>query len=565
MLRADASLPEPLHLLGLTLARAGAFEDAAATLAEAIRHKPAQGEWYCDLGTVQAARREWSEAAHAFQKAHELIPMDAHNLLSYAQALYALKRFDECARIALLLLHAGTCRSKALSLLSSALWQAGDLPAFSQTLRAVSESGWSDSATDSFRLSGLLHDATQTGTSIVEGHRSWEQRYCAQSAGDRAFNNSLDTERRLRVGYLTGEFACCPGYHFLSPLLRGHDRNSVEIFCYQTRKYADSCARLIQQFGHHWHEVHHLDDEALSRLVRSHEIDVLVDFSGHFNGHRLCALSGRLAPVQVFYPNYPATSGLANMDYVLTDEWHCPPGLENNYSEKVYRVPSGYIVYSPPGECAIRSLPARSNGFITFGIFQRPQKISSDSWDAIGEVLRTVPDSRLLIQYDSALRPRFSSELEARGVAGTRLDVRDWLPLRERVLLLGEVDIALDTFPYNGQTTTCECLWMGVPVVTRSGRTHVSRVAGSLLQQVGLSEWIAESNEEYAAIARWHANDLDGLEVLRRSLRGRVAASPLVDAPRKAREMEEAYRAMWRAWVQAASTPSREPPTRNAS
>jgi predicted O-linked N-acetylglucosamine transferase (SPINDLY family) len=279
-----------------------------------------------------------------------------------------------------------------------------------------------------------------------------------------------------------------------------------------------------------------------------------VDFTGQFEAHRLTALSNRLAPVQVFYPNYPATSGVPNVDYVLTDRWLCPPGYERNYSETVHRVPSGCIVYAPPGRVETRELPARSNGFVTFGLFQRAPKLNSLSWDAIAGVLRAMPDARLLIQHDAALRSKFTAELEARGVSDARLDFKGWLPIRERVQLMADADIALDTFPYNGQTTTCECLWMGVPVVTRSGETHVSRVAGSILHQVGLSDWIARSADEYVAIAARHANDLDHLANLRAGLRQRVAASPLVDAKGKAREFEQAYREMWRAWVQTATS-----------
>jgi len=247
------------------------------------------------------------------------------------------------------------------------------------------------------------------------------------------------------------------------------------------------------------------------------------------------------------------------MDYLLTDEWTDPVGLtEQHYTEQLYRLPSGYIVYEPPEMApALTPLPALQNGYITFGLFQRPAKTNDGVWDAIGSVLRQSPRSRLLIHYvtrdfdnrDSRVRRWMTEALVSRGVDEKRIAFQGSLGLYEHLAAIAQADIALDTFPYNGQTTTCECLWMGLPTVTLAGEAHVSRVGHGILHRIGFGDWVARSIEEYAEIAA--SVPPHALARLRMGMRERLLSSSLLDGPSVTREMEQAYRWMWRSWCRS--------------
>jgi predicted O-linked N-acetylglucosamine transferase (SPINDLY family) len=265
----------------------------------------------------------------------------------------------------------------------------------------------------------------------------------------------------------------------------------------------------------------------------------------------------RPAPVQVSFPHYPGTTGSDCIDYLLTDVWTTPEGCEGELSEKPYRLPSGCLVYkTPPDREPVSALPALANGCVTFGLFQRPGKLHAAVWDAVAAILSAVPDSRLLMhsssrdldEEGSAQRARLLKPLESRGVSAARVLFQGPRPTKEHLAIVAEADIALDTFPYNGQTTTCDCLWMGVPVVTLRGESYVSRAAASLLDRLGLPDLAADSLENYVSRAVELANDIDGLTRLRSSLREKMKNSSLTDGARLAAEIEAAYREMWTEW-----------------
>jgi predicted O-linked N-acetylglucosamine transferase (SPINDLY family) len=246
------------------------------------------------------------------------------------------------------------------------------------------------------------------------------------------------------------------------------------------------------------------------------------------------------------------------IDYILTDPWTCPPGSERQYTKQAVPVPSGYFAYEPPlaaPEPAAEP-PALRNGYVTYGMFQRAPKTNAAFWDTVGRILAGQPQSRLLMHNSdrelmtegSAGREYFLSSLRARGVDASRVHFRAGLPLREHLALLGEADVALDTFPYNGQTTTCECLWMGVPVITLAGEAHVSRVGAGILNRVGEPSLVASTADEYVATALRMARDLAALRRLRSDLREQFRRSSVFDGSLVTRDIESTYRGAWRAW-----------------
>lgn len=404
-------------------------------------------------------------------------------------------------------------------------------------------------------LTVLLHDSRLSSSALTEAHRAWGQRYASFPKNVRKFANDRGSKRKLTLAYLIGEGATSPTMYFLKPILRLHNRRKFKVKVYYTDASIRRCVgrtlatlEATDSCG--------LTGAQLTGRILCDRIDVLVEVSGHY-GSNLLVSAARAAPVQVSFPSYPASTGVSEMDYIFTDRWTCPPGQESQYLETPIELPSGYIVYDPPFRPRIPPLPASKNGFVTFGFFQRPAKLNAHICDLIAQVLHGVPRSQILFHHasadlhhsDSASRQRLIAALESRGIAGERCRFLGCVPVRRHLAAIATVDIALDSFPYTGQTTTCECIWMGVPVVTLKGETHVSRVSGSILSRVGLTEYIAVRPEEYVSIAVAAASGIPALATLRKQLRARFCSSTVFNGTQVVREMERAYDQMWQNWV----------------
>ena len=360
--------------------------------------------------------------------------------------------------------------------------------------------------------------------------------------------------RRARIGkpriaYLSSEFTLTPAYYFISPFLANHDRSRIELFLYNANGRQRVRPPAYMRSDDTWRDLSSLPDEQLLSVIDEDGIDVLVDLSGHFPDNRLSVFARRAADVQACFPNYPSTTGCPEIDYLFTDEWASPAGSEVEYVEDLYRLPSGYLAYLPPDESPpIGGLPGLRNGFTTFGVVQRSSKLTGTMWDCYAEILRRKPGSRLLIHNGdvelddegSGMVAFLRRQLSMRDVDPGRLLLRGRRDLQAHLDLLNEVDIVLDTWPYGGQTTTSECLWMGVPVVTLAGPTNVSRVSASLVARVGLPELIAHSPAAFVEVATTIGTDFDSLSALRKTLRDR-SRDTLTDGTRLAREMEDAY------------------------
>lgn len=340
---------------------------------------------------------------------------------------------------------------------------------------------------------------------------------------------------------------------FLLPLFRQHDHADYEIICYCDVLKCDGMTDSLRACADGWENIVGWGDERVANKVREDEIDILVDLSGHTTGNRLLVFARKPAPVQISYLGYPGTTGLSAMDYRLTDFLSDPPGTtESLHTEKLWRLPVCNWCYGEPdGAPPVQPLPAGVGGPICFGTFNNFAKASPAILELWAAILNAIPCSRLMIKSgalaEQSVRRRINQWFGWRGIQPERLELRGHEPdISSHLEAYNQMDISLDTFPYHGTTTTCEALWMGVPVVTLAGRTHVSRVGVSLLTTIGLPELIAQSIEEYVTIAAGLAKDLPRLTELRRTLRARMQASPLMDAPRFARNIEAAYRQMWR-------------------
>jgi protein O-GlcNAc transferase len=396
-----------------------------------------------------------------------------------------------------------------------------------------------------------LSPSDWTRQRVFEEHLDWNRRHALPLASEILPPTDLQLNRRMRIGYLSPDFREHSIRYFMEPIFIAHDRSRFEVFAYATGRRRDDVSDRLKSEVDQWHSVSELTDGQLADLIRSHRIDILVDLAGHTAENRLLVFARRPAPVQVTYLGYPTTTGMSTVDYRLTDSIADPTGADAFYTEKLVRLPHAFFVYSDDSTKPLEpSLPADRSGIFTFGSFNSFTKINDETLDAWAGILRDTPNSQLLIKARPVENPSTRKKLLAffaqRGIGAERLDFRPWLTMPEHIALLGTgIDLMLDTFPYNGHTTTCQAIWMGVPVVTRSGDTFRSRVGHTIMQHLDLADLVADHWQDYHRIALEMAANRQRLRTLRQSLRQRMQASTLCDAAAFTRSLEEAYSSMW--------------------
>jgi predicted O-linked N-acetylglucosamine transferase (SPINDLY family) len=393
---------------------------------------------------------------------------------------------------------------------------------------------------------------------IFDAHRKWGATHGTVTDERTRHANEPDPDRLLRIGYVSPDFKQHSVAHFIEPALTHHDRSRCLIYCYSNlrpEQHDDMTGRL-RKASDLWRDIASLSDSDAATLIAADGIDILVDLSGHTAGNRLGVFAYRPAPVQVSWIGYPDTTGLPAMDYRLTDTWADPEGeADNRTTEKLMRIPDGFLCYAPPDDAPDPGpLPWDRNGIIRFGSLSNLAKVNDTVVAVWATILNAVPQSRLMLKgtalADNQARERMALRFAAHGVEAVRLDLRHWTASTAKHLACyHEVDIALDTFPYNGTTTTCEAIWMGVPVITLRGETHAGRVGLSLLSQLGLAEFATETADAYVKYAVSLANDLPRLRAFHGTLRERMRDSSLTDAQQFAERLERCYRSVWQSSI----------------
>lgn len=408
----------------------------------------------------------------------------------------------------------------------------------------------------------LLFLLSQAGTAAPDALLAEHRRFAAafvDAQPQEAFSAArfANPERRLRIAYLSGDFRMHAAAYFIEPLLAARDRRGFEAVCYQTVAASDERTSRFRALADHWEDVSARSDDALVALVRAQEIDILVDLAGLTTGNRLTALGRRPAPVQISYLGYLATTGAQAIDYRISDARADPPGVADAwYTETLLRLPRSFWCFAPHEDMPEPLERAtQDDAPVVFGAFNRLTKVRPELLRLWGRLLAQVPDSELWVLdvTSDEVHERVVTAVAAAGVSPARIKTWARLPAAPFWDRIRRADIALDTFPYNGGATTCECLWLGVPVVTRAGEMGFARSGASILGSVGLPELVASSDDQYLDIATMLATDRPRLRALQRGLRDRLRTSPLLDAPGFMRDLEAAYRAVWRDACRAAS------------
>jgi len=390
--------------------------------------------------------------------------------------------------------------------------------------------------------------------------RAWAERHAAPLRGRLPLpSNDKDPERRLRIGYVSPDFREHAIQQFLVPLLEHHDQSAVEIFLYSSVDRPDVATDWYRHFaGNNFRDIRQMDDVSAAKLVRSDRIDILVDLALHSSAGRLRIFACRPAPVQISWLGYVGTPGLDTIDYRITDNVLDPPGGNLGfYSETCLHLPETLWCYSAlDSTLEVNALPALSAHRVTFGCQNAYRKLHPGLLALWGRVLGKVPGSRLFLHADEHARERLQLNLAREGVEADRIEFGGRAPRLEYLRRYQRIDIGLDTFPFNGATTTLDAAWMGVPVVTLSGASPLQRAGASIMMNLGLPELVARSEEAFVAEAVALASDLNRLSELRAGLRRRLATSPLGNAPVYARHVEAAYRTAWRRYCSPTVTSS---------
>ncbi|MBW8001494.1 MAG: tetratricopeptide repeat protein [Planctomycetes bacterium] len=386
-------------------------------------------------------------------------------------------------------------------------------------------------------------------------HKKWGQTFAPLKRAKTSHSNDRNPDRRLRVGYISPDFRRTSVAYFFESLLDGHDGQVVETYGYGNVEFPDSVTERLQGKFNCYHNIYGIDDKQVVELIESDEIDILVDLAGHTGNNRLLVMSYKPAPIQVTWLGYPDTTGVEAIDYRLTDVLADPAKLQKYYTEKLVCLPDGFLCYRPADfASAVAPLPAEKNGFITFGSFNNNCKMNKVVIGLWAKILKETQNSRLLLKFkggnDEQIRQRYHQQFRELGIEKEKVLIYGWGRPDEHLKLYDHVDIALDTYPYNGTTTTCEALWMGVPVVSLVGQYHASRVGLSILSRVGLEFFAASNPEEYVSKTIALASNIQSLAQIRTSMRARIANSGLCYAKGFARNLEAAYRKMWHRWTE---------------
>ncbi len=544
--------PQIAGNLGAVLLQAGRCEEAVRVLSGLPRAKQSAGV----LSNLSAAYNSLGQPAKAEQAAWEALKLDpqfTNALNNLGNALKAQGQYQQAI----------ACFAKARELQPQCHLAYNNLGA------TLSEMGRTAEALEGLRLAQQLHPHSaaifsnylltlnyQTGIppeTIYAEHRRFDKQIAQPLAISPApHENQRDPQRRLRVGYVSADFRDHPVANFFEPMLAVHSPAEVEVFCYANQTVSDAVTKRLRGHAHHWHEVSVLTDEELCAQIRRDEIDILVDLSGHTAGNRLPAFARKPAPVQVSMIGYMQTTGMSTMDYRITDENLNPTGSSEAFSsERLVRLAAGAATFCPPVDCPpVNDLPSLEIGHVTFASFNNLAKVTPEVLAAWAEILRGLPSARLLVVGRGGGPAQ--EILLAAGIEPERLEFLERLPMAEYLALHHRVDVVLDTFPYNGGTTTLLAAWMGVPFITLAGPGSTGRAGVNLLRGLGLAELSANDPAEYVQHALAAAGDLPRLAIWRRELRSRL--SPLLgDGTAYTRELEAAFRTMWREWCARAA------------
>ena len=552
-LQLNPNQPEALSNLGNVLRSVGRLEEAIEACRCAIDLRPAYAEAHLNLANALSEQKRLEEAIVAYHRALEINPADAEAWNSYGAALSEVQRFDEAEAAYRRAIESQPNHSGALCNLANILAERGRHEEATAAYRHVLAIKPEDAATHSNLICTLQFHPGVDRAAIVEERRAWDLQFGhppSQMAGRP--ENVRNPERRLRIGYVSPDFRDHVVGRNLRPLFHEHDRGNFEILCYSGVIQPDATTAEFQRFADGWRSTIGVGDDALAGMIRQDAVDILVDLTQHMAGNRLTAFARWPAPVQVSFAGYPETTGLSAIPCRISDRYLEENPVESATGERIFRLESFWCYQPGDVQVAIGELPCQRSGRVTFGCLNNFCKLNDQMLQLWAQVLRLVGDSRLILLSAQGSHRQWVMDVFGReGIDAGRVEFVERASRRDYLEYYNRLDIVLDSFPYNGHTTSLDALWMGVPVVSRVGDSPVSRAGLSQLSNLGLTELVARTENEFIDVATKLAGDLSRLAELRATLRPRMEASVLMNAPHFARQIEAAYCTMWRQWCAA--------------
>jgi len=542
--------------LGVMLQQARLWDQAIRSYTRATAINPHHHKAMNNLANAFVRMGRIDEALRVYEEAHRTSPESPELLANWGRTLLINSRFDEAMQ--------RTAQAQALdpenpvmlATLGRCHASCFDIEEGVRCLEKSIQLRPSEELTRSALLFVMLHCPGLDPAELLEAHRAWGRNHAPPPAIDaQSLPNNRDADRPLRVGYVSGDFRQHPVSYFVEPILANHT-GAVQVFCYNTAPpaEADATTSRIKSLGHEWREISSSDDATVAQSMRKHDkLDILVDLAGHTQNNRLTLFARRIAPIQVTYLGYQATTGIESVDYRLTDALVDPPGMtESLHTERLARL-KVFACYRPPdGAPAVGPLPLLRNGYVTFGAFTKTEKISAPTMDLWARVLQAVPASRLAVfaaALDSpSVAQKFLSLMGERGISSDRIDRIGGQSLAAYLASHDRVDLALDSLPFNAHTTTMHALWMGIPTVTIAGSSYPSRMGLAVMTHLGLCEYVAGTPDDFVRTAAERASDTAALAELRGDLRQRIAKSALTEAHGFCDDLETAYRTLWHRW-----------------
>ena len=552
-LRAHPANAKILLALGHICYMQGRIAESIKYLEHARKVEPGNPEIHFTLADLYRETGHWDQAISSYRQAITLRPGNNLAWLNLGVVYYQSQRYAAAIEALSRAASLDGRNEKTFHNLGLAMMRAGRATEADQMFRRARDINPGNEAIYTALLFNLHNIPGLTQKETFEEHQRWATRFAAElpSITTRSAAAPAVPRTKIHVGYISPDFRRHSVSFFIKPILEAHDRTVVKCYCYSDVANADEITQQLMGIADHWRDISALNDEQAFRLIQQDHIDILVDLAGHTNRNRLRMMSKKPAPVQLSYLGYPGTTGLRAIDYRLTDAQADPEGeFDRFYTEKLVRLENGFLCYEPFVEPPIQEdTPMHRNGFITFGSFNNLAKINDDVIHAWAAILQRLPTAKLLLKArglgDSSGRTSVYSGFQRFGISQNRVEcLGHMINLDQHLDTYNRIDIALDTFPYNGTTTTCEALWMGVPVITFSGDRHVSRVGTSLLTSVGLTKCIATGRQAYVDLAVRLAVDTDTLADIRGRLRERMRGSSLMDAASFCQRLESHYRKM---------------------
>ena len=514
----DPAMMEAHNNIGAVLLNSDLPEAAITAYRQALRLAPDNAQLHTNLGRALRRAGGFSAALVSFRQAINLAPSNAGYHRQLAHVLQDLGEYQQAL----------ASYRQAMDL------QPDDVEAHSNMLYCLS------------------HDENATPAEVAAAHRAFGRRVeAATPAIPAPHGNSPEPDRRLRLGFISADLRKHAVAHFIEPIWQALDRNQFEIIVYANQLQYDEVSQRLQQLTDQWLPVHHLDDMTLAGQIRNDRIDILFDLSGHTAGNRLLAFAHKPAPIQISWIGYPNTTGLTCIDYRLVDQFVAPVGLlDAQFTEKLAYLPSGGTFAAQADAPAISQLPALGNGYLTFGSFNRSNKLGHSTIALWSQVLNALPQARMLLGgiNDLPRRQALIERFASHGIQPERLAFQPQLALQDYLASHHKVDILLDSLPFTSGTTVNHGLWMGVPTLTLAGPTMPQRLSAAHLARAGLTDWICESATGYIDTACYWATHLPQLAALRAGLRQQIETSPLRQPSVVTAGLQHALRQMWHDW-----------------